>query len=266
MSGIVLGLALSFMVSANSMADGGITVGVPDPASVFCNEHGGMLVSMRTLGGEYALCRLHDDSLIEEWTLFEANELHGINKAKQFFLAAPWRNFQGLVEMTADENCKSLGGDVRVDRETWRPTTRHRVCKFDDRSTIEVWTLFWGAPHYRELADLLRGLTMDHNGSTISISVFDTFTVSLDSNGTTGYTWKIAEMDQAILEKTGEKYVADLVAPGTVGSGGTQIFTFKALAAGKTRLRLVYLRPFAPNDEPARTFEVTVDVVDASLP
>lgn len=45
-------------------------VGMPNPASVYCIEQGGKLVPKRHKdGGEFALCKLPNGKIIEEWKL-----------------------------------------------------------------------------------------------------------------------------------------------------------------------------------------------------
>jgi inhibitor of cysteine peptidase len=100
-------------------------------------------------------------------------------------------------------------------------------------------------------------LTMADSGKEISIAVGKEFVVKLDSNPTTGYTWEVAEMDEAVL-----KLVTDDFKPGggAVGSGGTQTLRFKPLSAGQTPLKLVYHRPWEEGVEPEETFEIQVKV------
>lgn len=48
-------------------------VGMANPASVFCIEHGGRLESRRDAqGNEYALCHLPDGRVAEEWAFFRS--------------------------------------------------------------------------------------------------------------------------------------------------------------------------------------------------
>ncbi len=52
------------------------TVGLANPASVFCEEQGG--VSLRKTymdGNEYAICRLKNGTEVEEWDYFRENHL-----------------------------------------------------------------------------------------------------------------------------------------------------------------------------------------------
>ncbi len=99
------------------------------------------------------------------------------------------------------------------------------------------------------------------NGLTIEISIDETFTVTLQSNPTTGYGWTVAAVDSAILQQEGDKvYVQGNTDPNLVGAGGTETFTFTGLEAGQTTLQMVYSRSWETDVPPIQTFEVTIVV------
>jgi len=85
------------------------------------------------------------------------------------------------------------------------------------------------------------------------------FKIIIDSNPTTGYHWEIiGELDKAVLEFISQEYRAD--EPILTGSGGVDVFTFKALKAGET---LITLGDYPPSTDPVDpqqivTFTVTV--------
>lgn len=100
-------------------------------------------------------------------------------------------------------------------------------------------------------------LTIDDSGSSIDISVGETFEVVLEGNATTGFTWIVESGDPGIVEVMGEPSFepeSDLV-----GAGGEFTFTFEGKAPGTTTLEMAYRRSFetAP---PEQTFSVTVTV------
>ena len=85
------------------------------------------------------------------------------------------------------------------------------------------------------------------------------FKIIIDSNPTTGYHWEIiGELDEAVLEFISQEYRAD--EPMLTGSGGVDVFTFKALKAGETLITLGYYPPSNDPVEPDQivTFNVTV--------
>jgi predicted secreted protein len=95
--------------------------------------------------------------------------------------------------------------------------------------------------------------------STIESKVGDTFTIPLEANHTTGYSWRLAQpLDPAILKQLGEKYEEDN--SGGVGAGGIETWTFQAMAKGAATLVFEYARPFEKNVPPAKTskFRITI--------
>ena len=95
--------------------------------------------------------------------------------------------------------------------------------------------------------------------STIESKVGDTFTIPLEANHTTGYSWRLAQpLEPAILKQLSEKYDGDN--SGSMGAGGVETWTFQALAKGVTTLVFEYARPFEKNVPPAKTskFKITV--------
>ncbi len=97
-----------------------------------------------------------------------------------------------------------------------------------------------------------------YNGKTVTVPLNGTLIVSLDSNATTGYAWALDSVDATILESKGSEYIAPVTT--LIGAGGTEEWTFNAIAVGQTTLKLKYVRSFEPEEEPADTFEVTVTV------
>jgi predicted secreted protein len=95
--------------------------------------------------------------------------------------------------------------------------------------------------------------------SAIEAGPGEEFDVLLESNPSTGYHWEfLVELDESILKFVGKDYrAAEPVRP---GSGGMDVWTFKAVGTGETEIRLGYYPP-APNSKPAetRTFKVSVE-------
>jgi inhibitor of cysteine peptidase len=75
----------------------------------------------------------------------------------------------------------------------------------------------------------------------IAVTVGQEFKISLQSNPTTGYQWEFAKRpDQRFLKGLGTKFEPSRSE--LAGAGGTQVWTFKALAEGKITLELRYDR------------------------
>jgi inhibitor of cysteine peptidase len=100
-------------------------------------------------------------------------------------------------------------------------------------------------------------ISAEDNGGQVTLEVGQTLVLSLKSNPTTGYEWEIAEIDEAILKETHHEYKADW--PVLIGSGGRDVWRFRAEAEGRTTLTLNY-RPSYKEAEPIQTFSVEVVV------
>ena len=96
-----------------------------------------------------------------------------------------------------------------------------------------------------------------HNPIKI-VQVNKEFRIALSSNPTTGYLW-MTKFDPNYLQLVNSTYIAYPTRPGIVGSGGIQIFTFKAIKPGNTEITMQYQRPWAETVPPLK--EVKYDVI-----
>ena len=98
----------------------------------------------------------------------------------------------------------------------------------------------------------------------VEVKTGDVFTIALDSNATTGFSWteqaKIA--DAKILTQTGHQYIAPRTNNDTpvVGMAGIEEWTFSANQAGTTTATMSYSRPWEGGEKDARIFVLTVTV------
>ena len=93
----------------------------------------------------------------------------------------------------------------------------------------------------------------------IEVAAGEEFTIVLDANPTTGYHWEfVEELSDGMLEFVSRDYVADQ--PVTTGSGGVDVWTFRAAAPGRTHITLGYYSPSFDPEGPEQTvmFNVTV--------
>lgn len=77
----------------------------------------------------------------------------------------------------------------------------------------------------------------------ISVNVGANFKLNLKSNPTTGYQWQLAApLDKSVLELVSSEYIA----PNTnlTGADGKEIWIFKAVKSGKTKISFKYVRPW----------------------
>jgi inhibitor of cysteine peptidase len=85
------------------------------------------------------------------------------------------------------------------------------------------------------------------------------FTVTLPSNITTGYSWRIArDPNPKILKVVGSEYIQP--SSGAMGRSGTEVWTFRAIAKGTQSVTMEYARPWEKNVKPSKsqTFYVTI--------
>ena len=90
----------------------------------------------------------------------------------------------------------------------------------------------------------------------ITVPVGVSFTINVNANPTTGYTWEVG-FDQSLL-KLVRRYTPS--GTGMIGAGGVESFEFQGMKVGETEVYLNYKRPFEPNN-PAletKTFKVTI--------
>ena len=89
-------------------------------------------------------------------------------------------------------------------------------------------------------------LNNSNNGSQITLHIGQTLILRLEGNPSTGFTWEVAEINEAVLRQEGDiNFEAESDLP---GSPGIQVVRFKPVAAGETDLELVYWRPWETED------------------
>jgi len=95
------------------------------------------------------------------------------------------------------------------------------------------------------------------DSTEIKAGVNDEFEVVLPETRTAGYCWVAAESGEPIL-----KLLSETTEPntGAVGGAGRHVWHFRAVSAGKTKLKLEYRRPWEKSAEPTRTFSLKVHV------
>jgi len=101
--------------------------------------------------------------------------------------------------------------------------------------------------------------------SPIAATVGKEFKITLRYNATTGYQWVLAKPPDAKLVKVlGTEYKR--LDPKLMGSGGDMVLTFQALAEGKTKIALNYVRPWEAGQKAAETtnFVVVIKAPKAS--
>lgn len=87
--------------------------------------------------------------------------------------------------------------------------------------------------------------------------VGDTFTITLDSNATTGYTWRV-QHDTGPIRMTARSYREPQAS--LLGAPGTETFTFEALAPGEAELQFAYWREWEGENSVVETKVYHVNV------
>ncbi|MEM1087177.1 MAG: protease inhibitor I42 family protein [Pseudomonadota bacterium] len=95
-------------------------------------------------------------------------------------------------------------------------------------------------------------------GTNINLRVGGQVRIELAANVTTGYLWEITGINEDALKVVDNLYVSDAVPEGLVGAGGTRVFIFEAISAGRFDLELTHQR--SPEDvAEVRVLTVKID-------
>jgi predicted secreted protein len=76
------------------------------------------------------------------------------------------------------------------------------------------------------------------------------FVIALESNPSTGYSWRLAKPLPGMLKLQDKKYIA--AEPQLIGSGGKEEWTFKAVRRGKATIVFEYVRPWEEKTPPVK--------------
>jgi len=90
------------------------------------------------------------------------------------------------------------------------------------------------------------------NSGTIETKIGETFIIKLESNVTTGYSWRLVEPLPKIVEKVSNVYKPAQTQEKIVGAGGIDEWTFKAVAKGKVTIAFEYVRPWEKDVPPVK--------------
>lgn len=88
-----------------------------------------------------------------------------------------------------------------------------------------------------------------------------TFTFSLDSNSSTGYSWKEKVSTEGIIDVSHE-YDNSGCPPDAVGCGGKNVYTVKALKPGRVKLTMTYSFGDGINKKTEKTAIYRITVTD----
>ena len=103
--------------------------GLPNPASVYCEEQGGQVEIRTDDGGQYGVCLFEDGSECEEWDFYEGK--CAPEDAEAIGLPNP-----------ASAYCEEQGGQVEI--RTDDEGGQYGMCIFEDGSECDEWAFFRG--------------------------------------------------------------------------------------------------------------------------
>ena len=98
--------------------------------------------------------------------------------------------------------------------------------------------------------------TAQDSANTISVSMNESFMISLQSNPTTGYAWTSSFEPKGSIEVVSKEYVNDK--NNLVGSGGEMSWILQVQKKGTIKLRFIYHRPWEQDVNPLRIVEYTI--------
>lgn len=96
------------------------------------------------------------------------------------------------------------------------------------------------------------------SGSAVALVVGETLRIQLPGNPTTGFTWMIDSVDATVLKTDAEPAFES--SNELLGGGGHFTTALRAVAPGKTTLKMVYRRPWEKEVAPAKAFVVDISV------
>lgn len=83
------------------------------------------------------------------------------------------------------------------------------------------------------------------------------FSITLNANHTTGYSWRLARpLDPALLRQISDEYHA--ATSDAVGAPGEEVWTFESVAAGNLEVDFEYVRPFEKDAKPVKRARYSV--------
>ena len=106
-----------------------------------------------------------------------------------------------------------------------------------------------------------RTLTELDNGKDLQVTTGDLLVFRLPSNRSTGYSWSAATSKCSLLGQVGDAgYELPKSAKRLAGSGGTEVWKFRALEAGSLTITFAYARPWEKGIPPVRTLSWPVTI------
>jgi predicted secreted protein len=173
--------------------------------------------------------------------------------------------YQAPIIPIVDLNSDGIvdGEDLRIIGDNWG--TDNSLCDIGPMpwgdGIVDVQDLIVIAKYLQPAEPEEINVNEENDGGQVELELGQILVVTLESNPTTGYSWQQAENQEPILEQMGEAEFkpSETGESPLVGTGGWEIFRFKAISPGQMTLKLIYRRPWEEGVEPVKTF--TLDVI-----
>jgi len=142
-------------------------VGMPNPAAKICADLGGenKTYTLRS-GAQTSLCKFADEEFLAgymgEWTLARNYARQETSQAvKAYFEHVEYQAPDGgMVGHPAKQYCEQLGGEQQIIKDELGESG---ICRFEDGSVIEEWTLFRGPEIHKNLTEALKQFMPEDN-------------------------------------------------------------------------------------------------------
>ena len=102
-------------------------------------------------------------------------------------------------------------------------------------------------------------LKADDAFKTLSVKSGAFFTIELEANPTTGYTWKFNITNSEVVQYIKDEYIPPNDTD-TVGASGLHRFIFRAMSEGEASIKMQYEKSFADSKEPAQFRDFNIKV------
>jgi predicted secreted protein len=115
------------------------------------------------------------------------------------------------------------------------------------------------APRAAQIAPRSGGFDVAGGVEEIRVLAGKQFSITLASNKTTGYSWRLAApLDPVMLKQISDDFhPAD---SGAVGAPGEEVWTFESVGKGAAKLDFEYVRPFEKDAKPVKTAKYSIVV------
>src|SRR5689334_14785371 len=101
-------------------------------------------------------------------------------------------------------------------------------------------------------------LNEQDNNRSIAVQTGDQLLLTLRENASTGFRWRLDPYDENVLSLESNAFSPPSTSQ--VGASGNRLISFRAIAPGRTVIRLRNLRSWEPPEKVAAEFAVNISV------